>query len=712
MAATLAGEILDALIRANLAAGAAILLVLVLRKIARRTVGARVAYGLWLLPPLAGAAVLAPARRIVVAAQTAPPPSITAAFEAAPVGVGAVGTGPLAAVPVQAGLQLDARFLILMAWLMGVAGAALVMAYLQRRFIAEASKGAIGPAVVGVIAPRIVTPVDFNARFSGEEQTLVLAHEHAHIDRQDSRLNGLSAALQCLFWFNPLVHLAAHLMRIDQEMACDEAVVTRFPDARRAYAQALVKAQLAIRPLPLGCYWPSRNEHPLYERIAMLSRDDFSRVRRLTGAIVLAVLCAGAGITAWAAQPANVQIVASPLQNWAPQAPSQPIASAAGAKLPVSGPVVAQIPNQAALEPTAPARNDAAVETRAPAAPTPEDITRLRAEQEAPQQLVPFDPTHFDKYVGYYELAPNFIFKVTRDGTKFYDQLTGQRVVELYPESETKFFETVVAAQLSFVIDKGGNVTGLILHQNGREQAASRITEDAAQDLESSLANRIKSNMPSPGTEEATRRWFVALENGQPDYEHMMPSLAEAAREQWPGTNQQIKTFGPLKSVAFLRVDARGNDVYQVDFEHSRVTETIAPLMPDGKVATQFWNAQPILDEAEKAALAQRIKDNKPSSGTEAYLRNYLTSASKGRPDYSGHSAGLESVARAQWPTRGPVILARGALKSLTFLRVSPEGYDVYDAVYEHSELVWTVAPLGPDGKESYALGVPLPGSN
>jgi len=149
----------------------------------------------------------------------------------------------------------DPKMLVVAVWLAGVAVSALLLILLQRRFALEVRKGSIGPAVVGVIAPRVVTPADFELKFSGEEQALVLAHEHAHIERQDSRLNGVSAALQCLFWFNPLVHLAAHLMRIDQEMACDETVVTRFPEARRAYAQALVKAQLAIRPLPLGCYW-------------------------------------------------------------------------------------------------------------------------------------------------------------------------------------------------------------------------------------------------------------------------------------------------------------------------------------------------------------------------------------------------------------------------------------------------------------------------
>ena len=194
--------------------------------------------------------------------------------------------------------------------------------------------------MVGVIAPGSITPADFRSKFTGEEQSLVLAHERAHIDRHDSRLNGLSAAIQCLFWFNPLIHLAAHLMRIDQEMACDETVVTRFPDARRAYAQALVKAQLAIRPLPLGCYWPSGTEHPLLERIAMLKLNDISRRRRLAGSAALAMLCAATGFAAWASQPPQVRIAAAPAVAATPAAeaaPALPPAAPAPAASPAAG---------------------------------------------------------------------------------------------------------------------------------------------------------------------------------------------------------------------------------------------------------------------------------------------------------------------------------------------------------------------------------------
>ena len=230
-----AAEVLGAVLRMNLAAGAAILVVVALRKLVRPRFGARLAYGLWLLPVLAGAAALSPARQVVIVRSAARFASATGVHPA------------LLAAPARAAAGLDPLVLLVGLWLAGALGAVLIMAHLQRRFMRRARGGEMGPAVVGVLAPRILTPRDFAERYSPGEQALVLAHEQAHIARQDSRLNGLCAAAQCLCWFNPLVHLAARLMRIDQELACDEAVVSRFPDARRAYAEVLVKAQMATR---------------------------------------------------------------------------------------------------------------------------------------------------------------------------------------------------------------------------------------------------------------------------------------------------------------------------------------------------------------------------------------------------------------------------------------------------------------------------------
>ena len=58
-------EALAALARANLAASLAILLVLALRRPARRWFGAEAAYLLWIVPPLVAAGSLVPARAVV-----------------------------------------------------------------------------------------------------------------------------------------------------------------------------------------------------------------------------------------------------------------------------------------------------------------------------------------------------------------------------------------------------------------------------------------------------------------------------------------------------------------------------------------------------------------------------------------------------------------------------------------------------------------------
>jgi len=61
-----------------------------------------------------------------------------------------------------------------------------------------------------------------------------------------------------------------------------------------------------------------------------------------------------------------------------------------------------------------------------------------RSEQALPRQVVPFNPEHFDKYIGYYQLGPTTIFTVIRDGSHFFARLTGQINVEFFPESENE----------------------------------------------------------------------------------------------------------------------------------------------------------------------------------------------------------------------------------------------------------------------------------
>jgi D-alanyl-D-alanine-carboxypeptidase/D-alanyl-D-alanine-endopeptidase len=99
---------------------------------------------------------------------------------------------------------------------------------------------------------------------------------------------------------------------------------------------------------------------------------------------------------------------------------------------------------------------------------------KISDEPEKERVAVKIDPKIYDAYAGQYELAPGAVFTVRRDGDRLLAQLTGQTFLEVFPESETNFFYKVVDARLTFVKNDKGEVTELILHQNG-DQIAKRM---------------------------------------------------------------------------------------------------------------------------------------------------------------------------------------------------------------------------------------------
>lgn len=78
-----------------------------------------------------------------------------------------------------------------------------------------------------------------------------------------------------------------------------------------------------------------------------------------------------------------------------------------------------------------------------------------------------------EKYVGVYELQPGFDITITLEDGHLMSQATGQSKVELFAESETKFFLKVVEAQVEFVEEEDGTYS-MILYQAGRKIPARR----------------------------------------------------------------------------------------------------------------------------------------------------------------------------------------------------------------------------------------------
>jgi len=104
------------------------------------------------------------------------------------------------------------------------------------------------------------------------------------------------------------------------------------------------------------------------------------------------------------------------------------------------------------------------------------------ADIEPPKQRteIPIDPRLLDNYTGRYQITPELIFEVTREGDRLFGQTLARAVAgpkfELFAESEKTFFAKVSNNQIAFETGPDGLATSLILRRAGRDMpAAARL---------------------------------------------------------------------------------------------------------------------------------------------------------------------------------------------------------------------------------------------
>lgn len=281
-------RLLSVLLQQAVLLSVGIALLLALRPLLRKRLGAGGVYAAWLLVP---ALLLTP-----LLPRPAQEP-LRVVLQAA----GTIGTAAPRSQPVP---PADGAAIWLALWLGGAAFIAAIQVRRQWRLARLGPRLPAGssPALVGLLRPQVALPRDFEQRFNAEERALILAHELVHRDRRDNAWNLLACTLTALHWWNPLAWWAARRMQADQELACDAAVLTAHPGAAADYTRALLAAHdLTHHGAPLSSRWGSA--HPLVERIAMLNHARrLSGVgRTAVGALLLAAT--GLGYAVQAAEP-------------------------------------------------------------------------------------------------------------------------------------------------------------------------------------------------------------------------------------------------------------------------------------------------------------------------------------------------------------------------------------------------------------------------
>jgi bla regulator protein BlaR1 len=237
---------------------------------------------------------------------------------------------------------------------------------LGERLALRASAEVDAPQVLGLLRPVVLLPA--SRPLSRADLSMALCHELVHVRRADLWWGWGPALAQRLFWFHPLIRLAAREYALAREAACDAEVLRVLDPEPQAYGRLLLRLGIAPRATSLAAAGASPSVQTLKRRLQMLEQSSESRRLPLgwAGLIVL--------VAALAVVPFRMVAQEAPPEPPAPAAPAAPPAPptpAPPARAPHAVPAPPASPAPPAPAPVPPVRYAGAVPPVPPVPPTP-----------------------------------------------------------------------------------------------------------------------------------------------------------------------------------------------------------------------------------------------------------------------------------------------------------------------------------------------------
>jgi hypothetical protein len=135
----------------------------------------------------------------------------------------------------------------------------------------QAAAGKRGPAVDGLLRPRISLPDGIDRLLTRDELHAVFIHERRHARRRDNLIRLIHEVSLCILWFHPLVWSIGSRLALYRELSCDEAV------AHRGLGKDLVSALAKLVTPHDTLLLQSRASSFLTHRLARLNDDPLPR---------------------------------------------------------------------------------------------------------------------------------------------------------------------------------------------------------------------------------------------------------------------------------------------------------------------------------------------------------------------------------------------------------------------------------------------------
>jgi TonB family protein len=152
------------------------------------------------------------------------------------------------------------------------------------------SDSQVSPMTWGVVYHTILLPLSA-LEWSGDRRSVVLAHELAHVKRNDGVVQMFVEIVCSIYWFNPLVWYGAHRVRIERERACDDQVLNLGAVAED-YADHLVQVVRGLQPRRSSSFAAVAMAQPSQLETRLVSILNFRARRHSVSKAATAFLCA------------------------------------------------------------------------------------------------------------------------------------------------------------------------------------------------------------------------------------------------------------------------------------------------------------------------------------------------------------------------------------------------------------------------------------
>jgi beta-lactamase regulating signal transducer with metallopeptidase domain len=142
------------------------------------------------------------------------------------------------------------------------------------------------PFTIGWIKPMILLPLGITTSMPYAQIEAIIAHELAHLKRNDYLVNLIQTFFDIILYFNPFTNWLSNIIRSEREKCCDE-IAAEITGDNVALANALGSTQeIAMQPAPALSLWGDGKQ--LLERIKLLVGDtDETDHSHRNGAVML-----------------------------------------------------------------------------------------------------------------------------------------------------------------------------------------------------------------------------------------------------------------------------------------------------------------------------------------------------------------------------------------------------------------------------------------